>query len=49
MGDPFTPSDLRQVWTRQLVPLLEEFFFDQPDLAAAFEVEQYWPSLTDAD
>lgn len=49
MGDPFTHARLRHVWRRQLVPLLEEYFFDQPDLAATFRLEELWPSAADED
>lgn len=43
-----TPSRLRQVWLRQIAPLLEEYLFDQPDLLEEFTVETYWPSIVGA-
>lgn len=36
---------LRQVWDRKIFPLVEEFFFDQPDLAKEFSFERFWPSV----
>jgi len=41
-----TASRLRQVWDRQVFPLLEEYLFDQPDLLGGFHVEGLWPSLS---
>jgi 5-methylcytosine-specific restriction protein B len=49
MADHYTPELLRTVWRRQLQPLLEEYFFDQLDIAAEYTLEQYWPSAADAD
>jgi MoxR-like ATPase len=45
MADPMTAQRLRAVWRRQLAPLLEEYFFDQPDIAATLRVEEFWPSV----
>ncbi|WP_421118599.1 MrcB family domain-containing protein [Aquihabitans daechungensis] len=44
MADPMTAKGLRRVWDRQLRPLIEEYFFDQPDTAATFAIEEFWPS-----
>lgn len=35
---------LGQIWRRKIFPLIEEFFFDQPDLASEFTLERFWPS-----
>ncbi len=43
MHENFTPERLRRVWSRQLLPLVEEYFFDQPDTAAEYRLEQFWP------
>jgi 5-methylcytosine-specific restriction protein B len=48
MANPMTPKRLRNTWRRQLAPLLEEYFFDQPDIAAGFKIEELWPSLAGA-
>jgi 5-methylcytosine-specific restriction protein B len=45
MADPMTPQRLRTTWRRQLAPLLEEYFFDQPDIAATLRVQELWPSV----
>lgn len=45
MHEPMTADFLRVAWQRRIGPLLEEYFFDQPDVAAEFKVEKYWPSL----
>ncbi len=37
-------ATLRQIWTRRVYPLIEEFFFDQPDLAKEFSLEKFWPN-----
>jgi hypothetical protein len=42
MGPDFSYKDLRRTWDRQIGPLLEEYFFDQPDLAAEFRWEAFW-------
>jgi AAA domain (dynein-related subfamily)/EVE domain len=45
MTDTLNPKRLAAIWERKIGPLLEEYFFDRPDLAASFEVKQYWPSV----
>ncbi|MDT0184324.1 DUF3578 domain-containing protein [Microbacterium sp. ARD31] len=52
MADPFTPHLLSAAWTRQLQPLFEEYFFDDPSVAASLKIEEFWPSVastSDAD
>lgn len=39
-----TAERLRQTWDRQLQPLIEEYFFDQPDIAAQFTLDRFWQS-----
>lgn len=39
-----TAARLHQVWDRQVLPLIEEYLFDQPDLVTAIQFEQFWPS-----
>ena len=48
MRSPMTPRRLQEIWTRQLFPLIEEYFFDQPDLAAAYVLAKFWPSVGNA-
>lgn len=38
---------LRHIWRRRIEPLIEEFFFDQPELAKEFVLERFWPSAAD--
>jgi hypothetical protein len=40
-----TPDGLRSVWTRKIGPLIEEYFFDQPDVASTFVTASFWPEL----
>lgn len=47
MIDPLTPDALLQVWKRKIVPLIEDYFFDQPDIATSFEPGRFWPELQD--
>lgn len=42
MAREFDADRLRQVWARQIGPLIEEYFFDQPDVAAEFTLEEFW-------
>lgn len=44
MNPRFEKKDLRRVWFRQLSPLIEEYFFAQPDQAEEFTLKKYWPS-----
>jgi 5-methylcytosine-specific restriction enzyme B len=46
MKDPMTARSLERVWKRQIQPLIEEYFFDQPNIAQEFALEQFWPSLS---
>jgi hypothetical protein len=44
MAEELTRQDLERIWRRQIAPLIEEYFFDQPDLVASFAVDSYWPA-----
>jgi len=48
MQQQMTPSRLKDIWTRKVFPLIEEFFFDQPELAAEFTCERFWPGIDGA-
>lgn len=39
---------LGQIWRRRIYPLIEEFFFDQPEQAAAYSLDRFWPDVSDA-
>lgn len=45
----FDAARLLKVWRRKIGPLIEEYFFDQPDVAAEFSPERYWPEASGAD
>ena len=45
MKDTFTRAELERVWLRQVWPLIDDYFFDQPDVAREqFTLEHFWPS-----
>lgn len=44
MKDGFGHTDLRRTWDRQIKPLIEEYFFDQPGVADEFHRDQFWPN-----
>jgi 5-methylcytosine-specific restriction enzyme B len=44
MKKDMSPRRLRDIWERQVYPLIEEYFFDQPDLAGSYTVERFWPT-----
>jgi 5-methylcytosine-specific restriction protein B len=45
MHPQMTHERIRAAWERKIFPLIEEYFFDQPDVAAAFTVERFWPTV----
>lgn len=44
MRGTYTKKDLHRTWRRQIVPLIGEYFFDQPGAVEEFSVEKLWPS-----
>jgi 5-methylcytosine-specific restriction protein B len=44
MSEKMTGQRLQRVWQRQLQPLIEEYFFDQPDVGMMYRLEEFWPS-----
>ena len=42
MADVMTSERLRHTWKRQLMPLIHEYFFDQPDVAREYDVTEFW-------
>jgi 5-methylcytosine-specific restriction endonuclease McrBC GTP-binding regulatory subunit McrB len=48
LHERMTVARLQHAWRHKLAPLIEEYFFDQPDLAAAFSLATYWPDAADA-
>jgi 5-methylcytosine-specific restriction protein B len=49
MAPRLTTQGLNAVWERKIGPLIEEYFFDQPDVAATFNAPEYWPELDSSD
>lgn len=47
MQEHFTLNELERTWDRQVKPLIEEYFFDQPDIAKSFSLETLWPGLSE--
>lgn len=45
MEPVFSPKNLFIVWTRQIYPLIEEYFFDQSDQLELFALGTFWPSM----
>jgi 5-methylcytosine-specific restriction protein B len=44
MKKELTSDDLREIWERRIFPLIEEYFFDQPDLARDYTFQRFWPA-----
>jgi hypothetical protein len=42
MAREMTVPQLRHLWARKLAPLIEEYFFDQPDLAKHFTFDEFF-------
>jgi 5-methylcytosine-specific restriction protein B len=42
MAKDYDRKRLELTWRRQIMPLIEEYFFDQPDVVANFTIEKYW-------
>lgn len=46
MSDSMNRAELQRTWDRQIQPLVEEYFFAEPDLVEEFTIDAYWPSNT---
>lgn len=44
MRHTFTSAHLEKVWNRKIGPLIEEYFFDESDVAKEFSLSKYWPN-----
>jgi hypothetical protein len=47
MSSDFDAAALRRTWVHQLAPLIEDYFFDRPDIASSYTLERFWPSVDD--
>jgi 5-methylcytosine-specific restriction endonuclease McrBC GTP-binding regulatory subunit McrB len=45
MAGEFNHDRLRHVWRHQIGPLIEEYFFDRPDLADDYVISRFWPAV----
>ena len=36
---------LRRTWRREILPLIEDYFYDQPEVVRQFTPEKFWPSV----
>jgi len=39
-----TADVLRDIWKQEIHPLIEDYFFDQPDKADSYTFESFWPN-----
>ena len=45
MRRSMSPLALKRTWDQQLAPLLEDYFFDRPEVAEAYTSERFWPDV----
>ena len=43
MRDVMSFTELRKIWTQEISPLLDDYFFDRPDLFETYTFEGFWP------
>jgi 5-methylcytosine-specific restriction protein B len=36
---------LRDIWKHEIYPLIEDYFFDQPETAERYTIESFWPDV----
>ena len=41
----FTKERLKDVWSQEIFPLIEEYFFDDEDKTAEYALKKFWPSV----
>ena len=46
MRPDINSAQLRKIWERRIYPLIEEYFFDQPDVAKAYTFQRFWPNVS---
>lgn len=42
MRSDYDRGQLERTWRRQILPLIEDYFFDRPDVVAEFSIERFW-------
>ncbi|MET0886820.1 MAG: DUF3578 domain-containing protein [Mycetocola sp.] len=45
MKSELTSAILTRVWDHQLLPLIEDYLFDQPDRLDEFTLDRFWPNV----
>jgi len=40
-----TANALKLIWEQQLLPLIKDYFFDQPDRISEYEFKKFWPDV----
>ncbi len=47
MSKEFDAAALRRTWVHQLAPLIEDYFFDRPDIGGSYTLGRFWPGVGD--
>jgi hypothetical protein len=45
MDSEMTVAKLKKTWAQQIKPLIDDYFFDQPDVAKEFVFHTFWPNV----
>jgi 5-methylcytosine-specific restriction protein B len=45
MAPTYNRARLKRTWRRQVLPLIEDYFFDQPDVVEQFTLDKFWPAV----
>ena len=43
--EQMTSNALKLIWNQQLLPLIKDYFFDQPDRISEYEFKTFWPDV----
>jgi 5-methylcytosine-specific restriction protein B len=45
LNQSMTPERLKDVWEHEILPLIEDYFFDRPDKVEEYRFEDFWPNV----
>ena len=45
MTDTMNKARMRNTWSQEIFPLIEEYFFDQEDRISEYSLNTFWPSV----
>ena len=45
MTDTMSKAQMRNTWSQEIFPLIEEYFFDQEDRISEYSLNTFWPSV----